>query len=76
MPDGAGENPFGVGLQLLANLLLLLVDDRLTDSKLKRVREKIDRFILSGQYGARLYINPIRLRVKVAGTREVALTRD
>lgn len=35
MPDGAGEYSFGVGLQLLTNLFLFLVDDRLTDSKLK-----------------------------------------
>ena len=35
MLDGAGENSLGVGLELLPNLLLLLVDDRLANSELK-----------------------------------------
>ena len=35
MLDGAGENSFGVGLQLLPNLFLLLVDDSLSNTELK-----------------------------------------
>ena len=41
MLDSAGENSLGVGLELLPNLLLLLVDDRLANSELKRDRQPV-----------------------------------